>query len=676
MQTAWVRLHRSCNNRCRFCAEIDHLDGQPIGREAIIAEIDAAADGGAQRIILSGGEPTQSPHLLYAIQRAKRRGLRVRVTSNGRIIASRQIAEMLAAAGLDELHVSILGGRRETHDGLTGVTRSWHQSLEGLRWAAGAGIAVTLKTIITRQNRDELVHLVHLASMGGAREAEIRRLEPVGAADPGRNLSALAPQPREAMLVVNELWAQAKEEHLELTLHGFDDTLHRWSETTGRPLQADRALLALLRRRVALPSAFNGCTALDDDGRTRDFARLVEASGGGLAQVGGELSARYSPLLDVPPCVGGVRRDEGDAAHDAVHAEACALCPRAERCHGLPARLGKLAAGQLQPRPEWSPWPDGARVRVLSPDNGDLWLDRILSALSVSLVARGIDCARVSARDFDPGDADIAIAGTPAVARDRVAAGGPRWIVVDLRAEVAIGDGVWSKPHDVRWLSSAPGEVGAYVEAGVPLARVEWRPHPVPPIGEAQPPTGPPVVLGETADWTFFDAVVGPLSPGEWTADVFVFGGDGPTAVPGLAIRRDRSFDDVLDAIRRAPYVALPLRRHVDGPLGRAVRLRDVAWAGVAMALGRPVLGTYVPVLDDHVAHEVTGWLASVDDAASFCRGLRALRTVAVRNRLGDAARIAAAAGSVDVWADDLVAGRNPEPAPGGRRSDRAWAVW
>ena len=59
----WVRLTFDCNDKCIFCLDSDVHDGRMRSPEEIKEQILDGRRKGAERLILSGGEPTIHPRL-------------------------------------------------------------------------------------------------------------------------------------------------------------------------------------------------------------------------------------------------------------------------------------------------------------------------------------------------------------------------------------------------------------------------------------------------------------------------------------------------------------------------------------------------------------------------------------------------------------------------------------
>ena len=188
-----------CNLSCGFCdSTVRHQ--RPVGElsaERMLALVDEAAVLGARRVmILGGGEPLLAPHTLDVMRRAKRHGLSGMLTTNGTLLSA-TAAEAIVAMEWDEVHVSIDGARARTHDALRGQAGAFVRTvrnvcrLRALRDAAGRGPRLTLHTVLTRENVDELAGIVRLAAALGAAAVEVDALI---AYRPEQTVHALGPE--------------------------------------------------------------------------------------------------------------------------------------------------------------------------------------------------------------------------------------------------------------------------------------------------------------------------------------------------------------------------------------------------------------------------------------------------------------------------------------------------
>lgn len=619
MRTAWIRVSRTCQNACLFCSEKGELDGTVVPIEQIKAEIDAAADAGLERIVLSGGEPTLHKGLLAAIRHGKARGLTVSLTTNGRILQTEKHVEVLKGAGLDEIAVSVHSGRKGTHDTLVGRTGAWVESLQALRVAGRGGLRTILKTVITQGNDDDLHHLQHLGTMAGIAEMEVRQVRPVGAAADLDLRTQVELGARQSLTLLDRLWFLAKEEVVQLRAVGFEHTADLALEPVGAVQQADTAALLLLRQRAHLFSAGKGFSLLDADGMGKDVSALSELAGG-LDAAGHELAARGAPILDAPPCLGGLAAKGEAAFAEAVFEEpACAACPERPTCGRLPRKLGKLAVGRLAPLPAWAPL--AGRVAVV-PGADAVVAQHAWPALVAALRAAGVEAELLSAEEAE---------GFPtAIAADAGAAqrlrGVGRRIVLDAGDDGL--EGLGPADHVVSWL---PGRVERLV-GRVPLRQVQWRPWPVADALVAEAPTGEGVAL------------VGLVS-------------ERALAHKALAGHNLRVID-VLGAADVEVLAAILGARTVLLLPGRAPGPAVLRWAALAAAAGRPIVAQRGPGLEDHVVADRSGLL--VPPGLSVALGdavVRATTEEALGLRLAAGARTLAHRALVSTWARELVAG-------------------
>ncbi len=158
---------RRCNLRCVHCyshsrnidysGELTHEEG--------IRLIDDLADFGVPVLLFSGGEPLMRPDILELIARARQKGLRAVVSTNGTLID----AEM--AAKLNDVDLSYVGvsldGLRETNDRFRGIPGAFDMALSGIRTCMKAGIKVGLRFTINRRNCQDIEGIFDLIEREG-----------------------------------------------------------------------------------------------------------------------------------------------------------------------------------------------------------------------------------------------------------------------------------------------------------------------------------------------------------------------------------------------------------------------------------------------------------------------------------------------------------------------------
>jgi len=188
----WVRISRTCNNRCSFCLDADVQDGTFISREDVEQDIRRGIEEGAVRLILSGGEASIHPDFLDLVRLGKELGYgHVQTITNGRMFAYRGFARRAVEAGLDEVTFSLHGHTPELQDELTGVPGSFAQTVAGIRNVVATGIVVSGDVVVSRRNVRHLRTVLDLFITLGIREFDILMVVPFGRASPDEGADML-----------------------------------------------------------------------------------------------------------------------------------------------------------------------------------------------------------------------------------------------------------------------------------------------------------------------------------------------------------------------------------------------------------------------------------------------------------------------------------------------------
>lgn len=144
---------RHCNQYCRFCSnpETEFM----LDVETARLQIDDFVKRGYFGVILTGGEPSLSPHIPEITKYAVGRGLHVRMITNGSKLADKKILQSFVDAGLKHYNVSIHSCRSEVEDFLTGVKGSHAKAMQALKNLGGVqdqGVEVNINTVINAYN--------------------------------------------------------------------------------------------------------------------------------------------------------------------------------------------------------------------------------------------------------------------------------------------------------------------------------------------------------------------------------------------------------------------------------------------------------------------------------------------------------------------------------------------
>lgn len=180
----WVRLTYDCNDRCIFCLDSHTHDGTNRDREEVRAQILDGKRKGAQRLILSGGEPTIHPDFVKFVKLGNLAGYRkVQTVTNGRMFAYPDFLERSLDAGLSEITFSIHGPNARVHDALVGTKGAFEQEVKGLQNAMADGRPIiNIDVCVNKGNVKVLPDILETFVAMGVKEYDLLHVIPFGRA--------------------------------------------------------------------------------------------------------------------------------------------------------------------------------------------------------------------------------------------------------------------------------------------------------------------------------------------------------------------------------------------------------------------------------------------------------------------------------------------------------------
>ncbi len=243
----------ACNLRCTHCVT---SSGEPLEDELSTQEalslIDELASLRVFQIGFSGGEALLRRDIFTLMERAKKRGMRVQLTTNATLISD-EVAAELAKLEPVTVGVSLEGATRKSYGSFRGE-ENFERMLSGIRALLRHSLPVKLKVAVSRRNLREVDAILKLALELGVEAVDMFLLYPEGRA-----------------------------RHME-------------GEALSR--EEIREFLSLLARRRR---EYEGKLAIDVDDKPNAF--LVDASLGASTCGAGAYWAEVLPNGDVVPCI-------------------------------------------------------------------------------------------------------------------------------------------------------------------------------------------------------------------------------------------------------------------------------------------------------------------------------------------------------------------------------------
>ncbi len=182
----YIKINNYCNNNCIFCLDSANQEkAQRIKKTFIFKQIKDGRAGGANKLILSGGEATIDPYFLEYVKFAKTNGYhKIQVISNGRMFAYGKFAKQAIANGLNEITISIHGHNQKLYEKLTNIPGSFKQLLAALNnLKQFPGLIINIDIVINKLNYKYIYEIIKFYSKNcGIFEYDLLNLTPAGRA--------------------------------------------------------------------------------------------------------------------------------------------------------------------------------------------------------------------------------------------------------------------------------------------------------------------------------------------------------------------------------------------------------------------------------------------------------------------------------------------------------------
>jgi MoaA/NifB/PqqE/SkfB family radical SAM enzyme len=180
-----MNITYKCANRCVFCATGDRVSAA-LGWDKIDEILRQHRDQGTDQLDIDGGEPTTHPRLVDAISLAREIGYRsINLTSNGRLLRDRALAERVVNSGITHLLISLHGATAEVHEAATDSPGSFAETVAGIDTVMAlrpAHVDTGINVTIVNANVDHLMPLTALAVAKGFSKINFQFTTPFGRA--------------------------------------------------------------------------------------------------------------------------------------------------------------------------------------------------------------------------------------------------------------------------------------------------------------------------------------------------------------------------------------------------------------------------------------------------------------------------------------------------------------
>lgn len=150
-----IALTSHCNLNCVHCYIRDNSAKHELTAKELFRIIDEITDAGCVYLLLTGGEPLLRPDFKEIYEYARKKGLIVSLFTNGTLIDA-DTALLLKKFMPFSVEITLYGASPETYESFTGTKGTYDACINGIKLLADQGIPLTLKTMVTKINKNEL----------------------------------------------------------------------------------------------------------------------------------------------------------------------------------------------------------------------------------------------------------------------------------------------------------------------------------------------------------------------------------------------------------------------------------------------------------------------------------------------------------------------------------------
>lgn len=214
----YLEVTYRCNFNCLQCYNpVNRLQGEEMDAAQIKYFIDLLTDTGGLWLNFTGGEPFLRQDFFEFYNYSMRKGLICCIQSNGSLITE-DIASRLAENIPYSLDITVYGASRKTYEVVTGTALGFDTCLKGVDNLLRAGIRPSLKTTITKDNKNDLWAIKSLADERGLNYSYDPHIHPRIDGDKSPQRLRLSPEEVSSIMLADQKHHKGWKEYLDLHL--------------------------------------------------------------------------------------------------------------------------------------------------------------------------------------------------------------------------------------------------------------------------------------------------------------------------------------------------------------------------------------------------------------------------------------------------------------------------
>ncbi len=219
-ESIFWEITSECNLKCLHCVvSADKKDGDELSTRDALALIAQWQAMGVGDITFSGGEPLMRADFFKLARAAKKQGMTIGLATNGLCVTpaiARELRDLEAG-----IQVSLDGSTAEIYGGFRGNAQAFSQALDGIDHLVAAGNDVTVGTVISKNNLEDISSMLDLLEVHGVKYFRLIPFIPFGRGEANSELELSPAQVKEVSAYLIE---ERKSRSVEIMQLEFEHT--------------------------------------------------------------------------------------------------------------------------------------------------------------------------------------------------------------------------------------------------------------------------------------------------------------------------------------------------------------------------------------------------------------------------------------------------------------------